>query len=141
MSSDDSEDDNGSRPPGMLYTRAHQWRSSRLKRFYDILDEEEKQDKYSMPKRGVGKKERCAGPRKEFSLPPERVASWMISKRWIKASQAKHPDLSRVLAKRIENPPGLNWEIFDVLGDESDAPDDEIQTAGSENSTVNYALV
>ncbi|KAG6869319.1 hypothetical protein C0993_000072 [Termitomyces sp. T159_Od127] len=120
MSSDDSEDDNGARAPGMLYTRGHQWRSSRLKRFYDILDEGEKQDKYAMPKRGVGKKERSVGPLKDFALPPERVATWMISKRWIKASQAKYPDLLAVLEKRIEDPPGFDWEGFDVLGEESD---------------------
>ncbi|KAG6903491.1 hypothetical protein C0995_005514 [Termitomyces sp. Mi166 len=141
MSSDDSDDDGtGSRSLGVLYTRGHQWRSSRLKRFYDILDEEERQDKYLMPKRGVGKKERCVGPSKDFALPPERVATWMISKRWIKASQIKYPDLLAVLAKRVEDPPGFDWEGFDVLGEESDVPNDEVQTADSENS-MNYALV
>ncbi|KAG6880363.1 hypothetical protein C0992_007774 [Termitomyces sp. T32_za158] len=141
MSSDDSEDDNGSRPPGMLYTRGHQWRSARLKRFYDILDEEEKQDKHSMPKRGLGKKERCIGAPKDFALPPGRVASWMISKRWIKDSQARYSDLSTVLRKRIEDPPGFDCKGFDVLGEESDVPTDEVGKVDGEKLMMNYALV
>ncbi|KAG5341929.1 hypothetical protein C0989_006772 [Termitomyces sp. Mn162] len=139
MSSDDSDDDgSGSRSLGILYTRGHQWRSSRLKRFYDILDEEEKQDKYLQPKRGMGKKERCVGPPKDFALPPEGVGTWMISKHWIKASQTKYPDLLTVLSKRVEDSPGFDWEGFDVLGEESDAPDDELETTAN---SENYALV
>ncbi|KAG6854864.1 hypothetical protein C0991_012054 [Blastosporella zonata] len=121
MSSEDSDDDRSS---GMLYTRGHQWRSYRLKRFYSILDEEEHMDKVLMPKRGSGKKERCVGPPKDFALPPERVATWMISRRWITASQFQYPDLASWLAKRIEDPPGFEWENFDVLGEESDADED-----------------
>ncbi|KAG6821582.1 hypothetical protein H0H93_000091 [Arthromyces matolae] len=122
---------------GMLCSRGHQWRSSRLRRFYTILDEEERAGKSLMPKRGIGKKERYVGPDKEFTLPPERVASWMISKRWIQASQVNYPDLLTTLAKRIENPPGFNWENFDMLGEESD--EDEFHGMDRQNP-MNYAL-
>ncbi|KAG6833902.1 hypothetical protein H0H87_007913 [Tephrocybe sp. NHM501043] len=137
MSSDDSDDEVGSRSSGMLYTRGQQWRSSRLKRFYGILDDEGELDKSLMPKRGSGKKERCVGALKEFTLPPERVASWMISKRWIKASQAKYPDLQQRLARQIEDPAGFEWEDFDMLGEESDVPVDLPSTS---NADSNYAL-
>ncbi|KAF8076546.1 hypothetical protein FPV67DRAFT_1445174 [Lyophyllum atratum] len=129
MSSEDSDDDaTGSRSSGMLRTRGYLWRSTRLKRFYGILDDEEKADKFLMPKRGVGKKGRCTGPPKEgFHLPPKRVATWMISRKWIKASQIQYPDLPDVLAKLVEDPPGFDWDQFDALGDESEASGDELQ--------------
>ncbi|KAG6911232.1 hypothetical protein DXG01_003099 [Tephrocybe rancida] len=135
MSSDDSGDEGtGSRSSGVLYARPHQWRSSRLKRFYSILDDEEKADKEMMPKRGVGRKERYVGALKEFSLPPERVATWMISRRWIMAWQMKYPDLTSRLSKQIEDPTGFEWENFDVLGEESDVSDER------DNGDSNYAL-
>ncbi|KAG6831403.1 hypothetical protein H0H92_011005 [Tricholoma furcatifolium] len=121
MSSEDSGDDGDG---SVLYTRGHQWRSCRLQRFYNILDDEERADKALMPKRGVGRKERCSGPPKEFALPPDRIATWMISKQWIKASEARYPDIVNALAKRIEDP-RFDWGNFHLLGEESD---DESET-------------
>ncbi|KAG5648929.1 hypothetical protein DXG03_000278 [Asterophora parasitica] len=130
MSSEESDcDDSGTRPSGMLRTRGYQWRSTRLKRFYGILDDGERADKFLQPKRGVGRKERCTGPPKdEFSLPPKRVATWMVSRRWIKASQVQYPDLPTVLATRIEDPLGFDWDGFNMLGEESELSGDESQT-------------
>ena len=72
------------------------------------------------PKRGQGKKERRVGPNKdEFILPPQGVATWMISRRWYKASLTTHKDLQNVLNKLIVEPEGFNWEPFHHLGDES----------------------
>lgn len=119
MSSEDSDyetDASGNRI-SILRTRGYAWRSQRLNRFYNILDE-------GMPnkiKRGAGKKGRYAGSLKEgFHLPPKGVASWMISKRWIKTAQQEHSDLPNVLRKLIEEPPGFEWSQLDLLGEDSE---------------------
>ncbi|GLB33954.1 hypothetical protein LshimejAT787_0108380 [Lyophyllum shimeji] len=152
MSSEESEDDGTGLRSGMLHTRGYLWRSTRLKRFYSILDDEEKADKFLMPKRGVGKKERCTGPPKDgFHLPPKGVATWMISRHWIKASQKQYPDLPDVLAKLVQDPPGFDWDHFDVLGDASEVSGDELPTLDEQHSytpshhalgmsSLNYAL-
>lgn len=120
MSSEESdyETDVSGKQVSILRTRGHAWRSQRLVRFYGILDE-------SMPnkiKRGTGKKERTCGPVKEgFGLPPKRVASWMISKRWVKAAQGEHSDLPNILGKLIEEPAGFEWTQLDILGEDSEA--------------------
>jgi hypothetical protein len=150
MSSDESDVESGA--AGIYRTRGCLWRSSRLTRFYYILDNEDKADRLTRPKRGVGRKGRYPGPPKDgFHLPPDGVATWMISKRWIKASQMRYTDLSNLLSKLVNDPPGFNWDQFDVLGDESG--EDELQTfqpqqsllplqhnSGS-TSSLNYALV
>jgi hypothetical protein len=158
MSSEESdfEDDTpgSSRPSGILRTRGYSWRSSRLQRFYSTLDDEEKADRSMKPKRGVGKKERCTGPPKDgFHIPPKGVASWMISRRWINAAQATHPDLTDVLKKIVVDPPGFDWNQFHALGEESEDSDDDHHTTQdldsqnpqqhypNSNSSLNYALV
>lgn len=154
MSSEESDQDASAPSPGMLRTRGFLWRSSRLTRFYGTLDDEEKADKFYKPKRGLGKKERRTGPPKEgFHLPPKGVATWMISRRWVKASQMQYPDLPEVLAKLVLDPPGFDWNQFDALGEESDISGDELQTMDghhsyappqhltSSTSSLNYALV
>lgn len=123
MSSEESDyetDASGNRVC-VLRTRGYAWRSQRLIRFYGILDDEAP----NKLKRGVGKKERCSGPLKEgFHLPPSGVASWMISKRWIKVAQREHSDLPNVLRKLIEEPPGFEWSRLDILGEDSEDESD-----------------
>jgi hypothetical protein len=119
MSSEESDyetDASGNRV-SILRTRGYSWRSQRLIQFYGILDG-------VVPnkiKRGAGKKERASGPVKEgFNLPPKRVASWMISKRWVKAAQREHSDLPNVMRKLIEEPAGFEWSRLDILGEDSE---------------------
>jgi len=122
MSSEESEDEpvNSSKPNGILRTRGYAWRSTRLIRFYCILDDEERVDKNAKPKRGVGKKDRCTGPLKEgIHLPPKGVATWMISRTWVRAAQREVPELSETLSKLTIDPPGFDWEHFEALGGES----------------------
>lgn len=122
MSSEESEDEpvNSSKPNGILRTRGYAWRSARLIRFYCILDDEERVDKNAKPKRGVGKKDRCTGPLKEgIHLPPKGVATWMISRTWVRTAQREAPDLSETLSKLTIDPPGFDWEHFEALGGES----------------------
>jgi hypothetical protein len=128
MSSDESDmESDAAHSSGVLRTRGCLWRSSRLKKFYFILDDEDKVDRLTKPKRGVGRKGRYPGPPKDgFHLPPKGVASWMISKRWIKASQMRYTDLSNALKKLVVDPAGFNWDQFDEVGDESG--EDELQT-------------
>lgn len=120
MSSEESdyETDAIGKQVSVLRTRGHAWRSQRLIRFYGILDE-------SMPnkiKRGAGKKERTCGPVKEgLALPPKRVASWMISKRWMKAAQSEHSDLPSIMGKLIEEPADFEWCQLGILGEDSEA--------------------
>ena len=127
MSSEESDSDDesgGVSHPGFLRIRGYAWRSTRLRKFYTFLDDEEKAEKSQRPKRGSGKKERVRGPDKEmFHLPPKGIASWMISKRWLTVSQTKHPDLPGVLKKTVVDPLGFDWGRFDMLGPESDAED------------------
>lgn len=158
MSSEESdfELDDGSpnsRRSGFLRTRGYAWRSSRLKKFYDTLDEEEKTDKSTRPKRGVGKKERFTGPPKDgFYTPPKGISTWMISRRWIDETTLKHPDLPDLLKKLVDDPPGFDWDHFDALGDETDDLGDEFPMMDSHvgmqnpqqymmsSSSLHYAL-
>ncbi|KAF8663485.1 hypothetical protein AX16_001053 [Volvariella volvacea WC 439] len=126
MSSEESDPEyipSASHSSGLLRTRGYLWRSTRLMRFYCILDSEEKASKSGKPKRGSGKMERCVGPPKDgFHLPPKGVAQWMISRRWLYSAQAAHPDLPSVLGGLVVDPPGFDWQRFELLGNESDAP-------------------
>ncbi|CAA7259645.1 unnamed protein product [Cyclocybe aegerita] len=130
MSSEESDieqDPLSSQPCPVLRTRGHAWRSSRLVRFYCILDDEERLDTSSKPKRGLGKKERRVGPLKEeFTLPPQGAATWMISRRWYKASLASRPDLPNILNKLINDQPGFDWEHFHDLGEETVDEDEAV---------------
>jgi len=100
-------------------TRGSSWRSSRLLRLFDILDDE-RNDSSPKIKRGVGKKERRRGPLKEeFVLPPEGIATWMVSKRWYKASLTTHSDLPTLVNKLIVDTPGFDWYNFHDLGEDS----------------------
>lgn len=123
MSSEESDcetDASGSRE-NTLCTRGYAWRSQRLVRFYSILDVEAP----SKLKRGVGKKERQIGPLKEgFHLPPKGIASWMISKRWMKAARQEHHDLPNILRKLIEEPAGFEWRRLEILGEGSEDDSD-----------------
>ncbi|KAF8913783.1 hypothetical protein CPB84DRAFT_1720486 [Gymnopilus junonius] len=123
MSSEESDtemDPHSSQPFAYLKTRGYAWRSSRLLQFYYVLDEEERIDFNSKPKRGQGKKERRVGPNKEeFVLPPQGVATWMISRRWYRDSLASRPDLPHILDKLIIDPAGFDWTQFHNLGEES----------------------
>ena len=126
MSSEESDSDEesaGGSHPGFLRIRGQAWRSTRVRKFFNRLDDEEKEEmrQRPKPKRGSGKKERIRGPDKEaFHLPPKGVASWMISRRWMTVALRKHPDLPDVLKKTVVDPPGFDWDGFRVLGQESD---------------------
>jgi len=105
----------------MLRIRGLPWRSVRLQRFYAMLDEEEHAEKSTKPKRGVGRKERRIGPYKEgVGLPPVGVASWMISKRWMRLLQMTRPDLAALSRTVVVDPPDFDWTQCLVLGAESD---------------------
>ncbi|KAF8631538.1 hypothetical protein AX15_002294 [Amanita polypyramis BW_CC] len=161
MSSEESEDETGSsKPNGVLRTRGYPWRSRRLMQFYCTLDDEERADKNTKPKRGIGKRDRVIGPPKEgFHLPPKGAATWMISRKWISTAQREQSDLSEMLSKLVIDPPGFDWEQFDALGQESgdEAEDGDMQQHGmqdmgmhqlntmqmgySSTSSLNYALM
>ncbi|KAF9006503.1 hypothetical protein BDQ17DRAFT_1351863 [Cyathus striatus] len=165
MSSEESDfesDPQIPRPPGLLRTRGYAWRSTRLVQFYCMLDDEERADKSGKPKRGSGKRERCTGPPKEgFHLPPNGVASWMISRRWYKSSVMEYPDLGEKLQSLIHDPSGFDWDQCHDLGveteDEEPISTQSIQQAfdpqqhngpsipqhhyTTNTSSLNYALV
>lgn len=124
MSSEESEVEEdavaGSRT-SLLRIRRLSWRSTRLQRFFDILDEEDKADSSQKPRRGVGRKERSHGPPKEgVFLPPEGVATWMISKRWISEMQVSNLEVLSGLKDIALDPAGFDWSQFHALGEESE---------------------
>ncbi|EPQ59400.1 hypothetical protein GLOTRDRAFT_136278 [Gloeophyllum trabeum ATCC 11539] len=122
----------------VLRIRGLLWRSSRLQRFFGVLDEEDKLDKTMKPKRGLGRKERCFGPPRD-GMPPKGVASWMISRRWLRNMELTQPDFSQALKDVIVDVPGFNWEHFHDLGDESD-DEYELQGFGLEQTQPQYPV-
>ncbi|KAJ7781084.1 hypothetical protein B0H16DRAFT_1497024 [Mycena metata] len=139
MSSEESDFDTDSEHPrgsGPLRTRGYDWRSTRLLRFYAVLDEEDSADASARPKRGVGRRERFIGPHKEgFHLPPKGVASWMVSRRWVFASQVGHPDLGDALRELVFDAPGWDWTRFGELGAETDNEEVDVRRVQPNYST------
>jgi len=125
MSSEESEVDEDA-ATGMRTTffriRGIAWRSLRLQRFFDVLDEEDKADNMQRPRRGVGRKERIPGlPKEGMLVPPKGVASWMISKQWIHLTQRSHEEVLCMLKEIVVDPAGFDWGQFhNILGEESD---------------------
>lgn len=128
----------------ILRSQGYAWRSTRLVRFFSVLDEEEKADISTKPKRGVGRKERRVGPPKEeFCLPPQGIATWMISRRWYKASRNTYPDMPETLDRLIVDPPEFDWTNFHDLGEESTGSEGEAveqQTFNPDLPSMNIAL-
>lgn len=91
--------------------RGFPWRSVRLQRFFEVLDEGDKMENGQRARRGVGRRERYAGPAKEgLVVPPKGVASWMISKGWV----ARHGEMLRDVVVDVG---GVD---LGVLGEESE---------------------
>jgi len=126
----------------VLRMRGLPWRSSRLLRFYTHLDEEEKVDRSLKAKRIQGRtKERCLGPPKDgFHLPPKGISTWMVSQRWVRETRDAHPDLGELLKELVMDPPGFDWQQFDLLGMDSE---EEHESHGHEEiprSEISYSL-
>lgn len=157
MSSEESDED--SKPAvtkdKKFQVRGIPWRSNRLLKFYSVLDEDDRLDKSMKPKRGLGRRNRNEGPPKDSStIPPKGVASWMISRRWLRDVQLVYPEVVRAVQELVYDPPGFDWRKFDALGYETD---DERMTidsntlqhgarftphsSGFPGSTTSYALV
>ena len=79
----------------ILKTHGLPWRSNRLIKFYSILDSSQTldQDKSTKSRRAPQRKERLPGPDKEdYKLPPNGIAGWMISRRWLKGTRQEQPE-------------------------------------------------
>lgn len=102
--------------------RGFPWRSLRLQRFFDALDEEDKVDNTQRPRRGVGRRERFRGPPQEGMLmPPKGAASWMIGRGWLRTmEEGTHGDVVGMLKEVVVDPAGFDWGEFEVLGGESE---------------------
>lgn len=124
MSSEESEEEEDAETgirTTLFRVRGFPWRSVRLQRFFDRLDEEDKVDNAQRPRRGVGRRERVAGPPKEGMLvPPKGVASWMVSKRWLGAVGG---EVGGLVQEAVVDPGGFDWGRtgFAGLGEESGA--------------------
>ena len=155
MSSEESDNDSKQSAPKekALVLRGIPWRSNRLLKFYSILDEDDRLDKSTKPKRGVGRRDRSEGPPKDrLTFPPKGIASWMISRRWLRDVQMAHPEVLRAVQELVYDPPGFDWTKFDALGYETDdervSVDPNTVQHGAQfashsfpNSTTSYALV
>ncbi|KAJ4497820.1 hypothetical protein C8R41DRAFT_758793 [Lentinula lateritia] len=130
MSSEESDDADVSKHT-TLYTRGYLWRSSRLLHFFHALDQED----MAVPKRGSAKMNRAIGtPKESIGLPPKGVSSWMISRRWIRATQVKQPDLSEALERLVCGSPNLPPETVFQLGEESEEEEEHNQAIQDEVS-------
>ncbi|TDL29415.1 hypothetical protein BD410DRAFT_779815 [Rickenella mellea] len=125
-SSDEGEEDNSSdeeKGPRttILRVRYLSWRSSRLYKLYQLLDEKEEQDRALKPKRGVGRLDRRVGlPKEGNPLPPKGVARWMIGKKWLREMQVTNPTVLKQVEEAVVDYGGLDWSHLATLGDESD---------------------
>lgn len=121
ISSEESDDDSrhGSMKEKALIIRGIPWRSNRLLKFYSVLDEDDRLDKSTKPKRGFGRLGRTEGPPKD-TFPPKGIASWMISRRWLRDVQMAHPEVLRAVQELVYDPPGFDWTKFGALGYETD---------------------
>lgn len=153
MSSEESCDEyvEPAYPPGalnnvqVLRVRGLPWRSSRLLRFYATLDAEESAEQMLLmsnkSRRPLARKERCIGPPKDgFIMPPQGVACWMISRRWVRENQDAHPDLGQLLKELVSDPPGFDWQSFDALGEESEDESSGVPERFIPRSDTSYSL-
>ena len=83
----------------------------------------------------VPRKERRVGPPKDgLVMPPQGVASWMVSRRWVKETRESRPDLGDMLEGLIvQDSVDFEWDKFDVLGEESE---DELQEGVGEEEFI-----
>jgi hypothetical protein len=154
MSSEESDDDSkpGAAKERTFFVRGLPWRSNRLLKFYSVLDEDERLDKSMKPKRGLGRRDRNEGPPRDIlTFPPKGIASWMVSRHWLRELQMTHPEVLQVVQELVYDPPGFDWTKFDALGYETDdsiGPDTlqhgaqfVTHTPTYPSSTTSYALV
>ncbi|TFY83941.1 hypothetical protein EWM64_g58 [Hericium alpestre] len=125
MSSEESEDEqveaDSSKPKAKkLMVRGIPWRSTRMLRYYGMLDEDDKVEKGLKPKRAPRQDRNEGPPKAGFHMPPKGVASWMVSRRWLRDLQLSHPELVGLLNDIVVDPPGFDWNQFDALGYESE---------------------
>ncbi|KIP07021.1 hypothetical protein PHLGIDRAFT_71704 [Phlebiopsis gigantea 11061_1 CR5-6] len=134
MSSEESCDDetqatlNASRSSEVIQIRGLPWRSSRLRSFYEILDEDELPEVFEVngelitkPRRTVPRKERYIGPPKDvYEMPPKGLAGWMVSRRWMKHQLRDRPDLQATVKDLLVEHPELDWNALRALGDDSE---------------------
>ena len=127
-----SEESDGEQPgdDGALLevfrTRGLRWRSARLRRFYAVLDEQDRFEKSAKPKRGLGRRVRREGlPKDGLFLPPKGVARWMVSRKWIREMEAVRPDLADILRELIVEPAEPEAEDARTLLGPDEGSDDE----------------
>ena len=109
-------------------TRGLAWRSARLRRFYAVLDEQDRVDKGLKPKRGVGRRIRREGPPKDgILLPPHGVARWMVSQAWLREMEEMCPDLTDVLRQLIVDPVEPEPELARLMLGPEGSEDEMVQ--------------
>lgn len=109
MSSEESDGEepasDGGPPVAAFRTRGPPWRSARLRRLYMVLDDHARLEKSGKPRRGLGRRKRHDGPPKDgLALPPKGVARWMVSKRWLRETEATRTDVAETLREHFVDP-------------------------------------
>jgi len=162
MSSEESEDGSVSDQPqsrssgrapklAVIRVRGPGWRSSRLVKLFQILDELGQNDSTlssTLPRGDKGKR-KLTGETKDmnkagaFVLPPKGISFWMVSKRWVRRANIVHRDLGNLLRGLIVEHPGFDWRSGTaMLGHESETeegPRYRVQQYNS-SSSLQYAL-
>ncbi|KAF9076805.1 hypothetical protein BDP27DRAFT_1413953 [Rhodocollybia butyracea] len=134
MSSEETDDEADASQPKFVYTRGYLWRSNRLLRFLHTLDQED----LALPgKRTATKMDRAIGtPKESIGLPPKGVASWMVSRRWIRTTKAEQRDLTETLKDLINDTSTLPSETLYQLGEESDDEEEQVDSHNLEQLPV-----
>jgi len=116
-----SDDDH---PKGYLKIRCLAWRSSRLQKLYELVDEREEFERSQKPRRGIGRKDRRLGEPKDGNpLPPIGIFKWMVSKKWYRESQSHSTHVASLLQECVLEDGETAWMSLAPLGPESDYED------------------
>ena len=122
-SSEEEADDGGSSDEErtvrtkILRIRYLAWRSTRLRKLYQILDEREELDRSLKPRRGSGRKDRRMGLPKEGNPPPPAgTARWMVSKGWLRDAQSSSAQVAHLLANVVQDDGDDTEELLLTLG-------------------------
>jgi hypothetical protein len=151
ISSDESEDadtdpfEAATAPKPGLVSHPLAWRSRRLERFYELLDEAAllRPNSSASRPRGPDKRERRRGAPKTamrnskgIIMPPKSLPSWMISKRWRREATATLTHTRKLLPQMIneDSNTDFDWSAFDLLGNESE--EEEAGPAGPSSRTL-----
>ena len=146
-----------------LCVRGLLWRSTRLLRYFAALDAAQPSSRSPSPspspffsqtpdsesrrkrRRTLQRKERCVGPPKDgFHMPPKGVASWMVSRKWLRECALNgQQDIEDRVGDLVDDSHGgdFDWDHYDGLGSETEEEEEvPVSEPYIPYSDVSYSL-